>query len=123
MLQQKKVIEEIAALGKDCIIVGRNADIILEKYDPFRLFVYADMDAKIKRCMEYAKEGETLTEKEYVRKMKQIDEMRSRTRELFSNSEWGQRESYHLTVNTSSWDIKGLAPAVAAFASNWFIRI
>ena len=34
LLEQKKVIEEIAALGKDCVIVGRNADIILKEYQP-----------------------------------------------------------------------------------------
>ena len=32
LLQQKKVIEEIAAMGKDCIIVGRNADVILASH-------------------------------------------------------------------------------------------
>lgn len=31
MFEQKKVIEEIAALGKDRMIVGRNADIILRE--------------------------------------------------------------------------------------------
>lgn len=122
LIQQKKVIEEIAALGKDCIIVGRNADVILERYDPFQLFVCADTEAKIKRCMERAQKGETLTEKELVRKMKQIDKMRSQTRVIFSGSAWGQRGAYHLIVDTSSWDMKELAPAVADFAGRWFMR-
>ena len=41
LVQQKTVIEEIAALGKDCVIVGRNADVILRQYDPFNIFVCA----------------------------------------------------------------------------------
>lgn len=122
LLQQKKVIEEIAVLGKDCIIVGRNADVILEKYHPFSIFVCADTQAKVKRCMEHACEGENMTPKELIKKMKQIDKMRSQTREILSGSSWGQREAYHLTVNTSSWDMKDLASAVADFANRWFTR-
>ncbi|MBR3038446.1 MAG: cytidylate kinase-like family protein, partial [Clostridia bacterium] len=35
LVQQRKVIESIAALGKDCVIIGRNADVILKDYHPF----------------------------------------------------------------------------------------
>lgn len=122
LLQEKKVIEEIAALDKDCVIVGRNADIILQEYQPFCIFVCAKMPDKIKRCMERAAVDENLTEKELVRKMKQIDKVRMQTRELMSGLPWGQREAYDLTINTSGWDIKELVPAVADFAQSWFGR-
>lgn len=122
LLTQKKVIEEIAALGKNCVIVGRNADIILRLYRPFNIFVCADINAKINRCMERAPQGETLTEKELVRQMKQIDKNRSQTRAVIGGSVWGQREAYHLTVNTTGWEIKELVPAVADFAARWFGR-
>lgn len=122
LLDQKKVIEEIAALGKDCIIVGRNADLILKDYHPFNLFVCADINAKIKRCTERAPEGEHLTQKELIRKMKEIDKTRARTRELMAGSAWGQRDVYHLTINTTDWNIKELVPGVVAFASSWFGR-
>lgn len=36
--------------------------------------------------------------------------------------EWGRRDAYHLTVNTTNWEIKELAPAVAGFAAHWFGR-
>ena len=120
LLEQKKVIEEIAVLGKDCIIVGRNADIILQEYRPFNIFVCAQQDAKVKRCIERAPKGENLTEKELLRKMKQIDKVRSQTRELMSGSAWGNPEAYHLTINTTDWEIKDLAPAVCDFAMRWF---
>lgn len=122
LLEQKKVIEQIAALGKDCVIVGRNADMILREYRPFNVFVCADTAAKVKRCMERTSAGENLSEKELLRKMKQIDKVRSQTRELMGGSAWGQRDAYHLTVNTSEWEIKQLVPAVADFASRWFER-
>lgn len=122
LLEQKKVIEEIAALGKDCIIVGRNADVILREYQPFNVFVCADISSKVKRCVERAPEGEKLSEKELIRKMKQIDKNRSQTREIIGGPAWGQRDAYHLTVNTTDWDIKELVPAVADFAARWFGR-
>lgn len=122
LLKQKEVIEEIAAMGKDCVIVGRNADIILQDYHPFNVFVCAGTEAKVRRCMERSHEGENLSEKELVRKMKQIDKARSRTREILSGTPWGQRDAYHLTVNTTEWEMKELVPAVADFAKRWFGR-
>lgn len=122
LVQQKQVIEEIAALGKDCVIVGRNADVLLGQYEPFSIFVCAGQEAKIRRCVERAPEGENLTEKELVRKMKQIDKVRSQTREIIGGPDWGRRDAYHLTVNTTGWDIKELIPAVAQFAQCYFGR-
>lgn len=120
LLEQKKVIEEIAALGKDCIIVGRNADVILQDWKPFHIFVCAGQEAKLRRCMERASAQEHYTEKELLRKMKQIDKARAETRELLGGSAWGKRDSYQLTVNTTGWEIKKLVPAVADFVESWF---
>ena len=122
LVEQKKIIERIAALGKDFVIIGRNADEILKAYHPFNVFVCADQEAKIARCMARAKENEHLTEKDLIRKMKEIDKSRARTRDFLSDSPWGHRESYHLTVNTSGWDLKALAPLLALFADKWFER-
>ena len=122
LLEQKKVIEQIAALGKDCIIVGRNADVILREYNLLNLFVCADTASKVKRCMERAQEDENLSEKELIKKMKQIDKNRSQTREIIGGSEWGNRSAYHLTINTSEWEVKELVTAVADFANSWFGR-
>lgn len=122
LLQQKQVIEDIAALGKDCVIVGRNADVILREYAPFTIFVCASEEAKIRRCRERAKEGENFSDRELARRMKQIDKVRARTREILSGASWGQRDAYHLTVNTTNWNIKEIIPAVGDFARRWFER-
>ena len=122
LLEQKKVIEEIAAMGKDCVIVGRNADVILHEFEPFKLFVCADMAAKVKRCMERAPENEHLSEKEMIRRIKQVDKNRAQTRELLTGSRWGQSSAYHLTVNTTDWEIKKLVYNTARFAESWFYR-
>lgn len=122
LLQQKKVIEDIGAMGKNCILVGRNADVLLKNLHPFTLFVCAETEAKMRRCRERAPEGEQLSDRELLRKMKQIDKVRMQTREILSGAPWGQRDAYHMTVNTTQWNIKELTPAVAEFARRWFER-
>jgi hypothetical protein len=49
--------------------------------------------------MERASESEQLTEKDLVQKMKEIDKIRSQTRDILSGTDWGQRDAYHLTIN------------------------
>ena len=122
LAEQKKIIEKIAALGKDCVIIGRNADEILKEYRPFNIFVCADTQAKLERCKARAKENEKLTDRELLRKMKEIDKSRARTRDFLSDSPWGHRGTYHLTVNTGGWDLKVLASAVKEFADKWFAQ-
>ena len=122
LLEQTKVIREIAKTGKDCVIVGRNADVLLREYGPFDLFVCADMEARIRRCVERAASDEKLTPKELERKIRGIDKNRARTRDIITGSRWGERGSYHLIVNTTGWEIKELTPAVAEFAVRWFGR-
>lgn len=119
-LEQKRVIEEIAKLGRDCVIVGRNADVILSRYSPFNIFVCADLEAKIKRCAARAAEGENLTRKQIIRNIKSIDKSRARIREFMTDSKWGNSSTYHLTVNTTDWPLKELSKALAAFIRNWF---
>lgn len=117
--EQTRVIEDIAKAGKNCIIVGRNADFLLKDCKPFNLFVCADMDAKVRRCMERA-EGEELSERKLISKIHRIDKNRAKTRDMISHSKWGHRGTYHLIVNTTDWSIKDLAPVVAQFAESWF---
>lgn len=123
LLERKRVIEEIAEAGKDCVIVGRNADVLLREYQPFNVFVCADMETKIRRCTERSSEDECLNVKELKRKIHQIDKSRAQTRGLITDSSWGDKSAYHITVNTTDWDLKQLAQAVAEFAKHWFENI
>ncbi|MCI8727192.1 MAG: cytidylate kinase-like family protein [Hungatella sp.] len=122
LLEQKRVIEAIAKNKKDCVIVGRNADVILQEEHPFNIFVCADMDARIRRCMERASEGENLSPKELEQSIRRIDKNRAATREILTSSPWGRCGTYHLTVNTTDWNMKDLTPAVAAFITHWYKR-
>ncbi len=123
LLRQKEIIREIAETGNDCIIVGRDADVILEEYRPFRIYVCADMAARLDRCMEHEKKqprSVRLTEKEVLRNIRRIDRSRSRTREVLTGKRHGDGSMFDLTVNATHWEVKHLAPAVAEFANRWF---
>lgn len=55
--------------------------------------------------------------------MKQIDRERVAYRELFTENEWGKKESYHLCINTSDKNIENLIPAIAEYVKLWFSQM
>ncbi len=120
LCEQSNVIKEIAKTGRDCVIVGRNADLLLEDYCPFNIFVCADTETKLQRCRDRASKGEFMTEKEMKKKMKKIDKNRRKTRSMISDLPWGDKQTYNLIVNTTGWKIKDLVPLVAGFVNKWF---
>lgn len=120
LLEQKKVIERIAQAGRDSVIVGRNADVILKSRRPFRVFVCARTEAKIRRCVERAGDGVTLSRRQIELNMRRIDKNRAKTWELISGESWGSPVNYDITVNTTEWEPKALAPAVAECAMRCF---
>lgn len=120
-VEQHKIIREMAEKG-NCIIVGRAANAILAEHRPLNLFVYAEMEAKVKRCRERAPEGESLTERELIRHIRKVDTERARYHEMFSDTRWGRKESYHLCVNTTDAKIKELIPALAGYAQAWLAQ-
>ncbi|MBQ8575669.1 MAG: cytidylate kinase-like family protein [Clostridia bacterium] len=120
LVAEQKIIKSLAEQGKDMVIVGRSADVLLNKFNPLNIFVYADMDSKVKRCRERAPEEEHLTDKELIRKIKQVDSGRKRQRKLIADSEWGAKESYHLCLNTTGMNIKTLIPPLAEFVRCYF---
>ena len=113
-LAQHKLLQELSEKS-DCIIVGRCADYILRDRNPFRIFVYADTESKIARCMERKPADENLTEAQMKKQMARIDRVRAKYYEFFSEQKWGARENYDLLVNTSGRDIRNLSAALAEY--------
>lgn len=71
--EQRRVLRALAAHG-DCIIVGRNADLILAEHRPLKLFVYADLESRLRRCRERSSDDERFTLRELERKAPQVDQ-------------------------------------------------
>lgn len=101
----------------DCVIIGRCADYVLEKYNPFKIFVYSDIDSKIKRCREKASKNEELSDKDLKHQILEIDRNRSKYYQFFTGKKWGDRMNYDLCVNTSNLNVKDIANFVSKILS------
>ncbi len=110
--EQSRIIEEMAQQS-DCVIVGRCGDYILKEYHPFRIFVYADMESKMKRCREKAAEEEKMTDKELKQHILGIDKKRSKYYEFYTGHKWGDKLNFDICINTSRTVIREVVPALA----------
>ena len=123
MARQREILQEIAESGNDCVIVGRDADVILQEKHPFRVFVCAETQARLERCLRYERKRppeEQLTEKKILRNIRRIDHNRRVFREVVTGRIAGDGSTFDLTVNATGWEIKKLAEAVAEFSGRWF---
>lgn len=114
--EQANVLREMAEKS-DCIIVGRCADYILRDLHPFRLFVYADMDARMARCRLKAPETEQLNDRQLKKRILGVDKNRAHYYTYYTGQKWGARENYDLCVNTSNIPVKEIATALANLLS------
>lgn len=125
--QTNKVCQEQTALIKelaeksDCVIVGRCADYILRDYQPFRIFIYASMEEKIRRCREKSKDSENFTDKELIKQIKSIDKNRKSYYDFYTGQEWGNRENYDMLINTTNLQIKVCAQELAAMVKEYHL--
>lgn len=110
--EQARIITEMAQKS-DCVIVGRCGDYILKEYEPFRIFVYADMESKLKRCREKASEEEKMTDKELKQHILGIDRKRAKYYQFYTGHKWGDKLNFDVCINTSRVVIKEIVPAVA----------
>lgn len=110
--EQGNIIREMAEKS-DCVIVGRCADYILQDQNPFRIFVYANMESKIKRCREKAPEQEQMNDRELEKHILAIDKNRAKYYNYYTDQKWGERLNYDFCINTSKTIIKEIVPVLA----------
>lgn len=95
MINQSKIIKEIAET-EDCVIVGRASDYIL-KDNPnlIKIFLYAPMDYKIENVKLLYQDTDKQAEKNIIKSTKSS----ASYYELISNQVWGSKENYDLCLN------------------------
>ena len=110
---QTEIIRSLAEKS-DCVIIGRCADYILRAEKPCRLFVYADIESRVQRCMARRTEEEmNLSEQEMKKKILGIDKDRARYYSDFTGQKWGDKKYYDLCINTTDVEIKQAVPYIA----------
>lgn len=119
MGKQTALIKTIAQKG-NCVIVGRNANVIFDEQKPLRIFVYAELESRIQRCKERETENLPRSDKEYEKQIKEVDKLRAKNHDLLCSYRWGDMRGYDLCLNTSYLEIKKIIPSVAQYATEWF---
>lgn len=110
---QTEIIRSLAEKS-DCVIIGRCADYILRAEKPCRLFVYADIESRVQRCMARRTADEmALSEQEMKKKILGIDKDRARYYSDFTGQKWGDKKYYDLCINTTDVEIKQIVPYIA----------
>ena len=108
---QCETIRKIAQQGS-AIIVGRCADYILKDMNPYRIFVYADMESRMKRCRDKGEVDEKLSDKKLKKMIKGVDKQRKQYYEFYTASDWGNKLNYDICVNTSGKSIKEIVEEI-----------
>lgn len=112
-LAQSEIIRDLAQKSS-CIIVGRCADFILKDLKPYRIFVYADMDSRIRRCIARNTNAQKhLSEKEIKKQILSIDKNRAKYYDYYTGNKWGDKNNYDLCINTTDIVIKEIVPVIA----------
>ena len=104
---QFDIINELADKS-NCVIVGRCADYILRDKNPLRLFIYADLDYKVQRCLKYRKPDEPDTAEGFEKLIKKLDKNRAKYYNDYTGQEWGNKRYFDLCINTTNVDMDKL---------------
>lgn len=119
--QQQAVIKQVAQKG-DCVFVGRNADLILHDFYPLKIFVYADMAAKLERWRQRGSAEEKMSDSDLEKRINEIDRQRAAGHDLVATIPWGDKRGYHLCVDTTNVRIKEIVPVLAEYTHKWFAQ-
>lgn len=114
---QRKTILELAKKGP-CVILGRCADYILstaeeiKKDDLLNIFIYADLEAKVRNAIEYY----GVPEKDAKKTVIQVDKRRANHYNTFTENVWGDRRNYDMLINGSVVPREKIAQMIADVA-------
>lgn len=96
IINQSKVIKNIANNG-NAVIIGRAADYILkENKNLIKIFIYAPMDYKIKNIMKNYGDNEKQAKSHILNSNK----LRSNYYSVISNKTWGDKNNYDLCIDS-----------------------
>lgn len=98
-----------------CVFVGRCASAVLKGANTLSVFVYADPADCVARVMERNHIGE----KEAQQRIRKINRMRRQYYDFYSETLWGQPESYDLMISSSKYGIDGCVETILQSVSSW----
>ena len=107
-IKESELIKKVAN-ENSCVIVGRCADFILkENKNVLKVFVYSDMENKVKRATEFYKLDKNKAEKEINR----INKLRANHYKYYTEKEWNNPENYDICINSDSIGVERAADLI-----------
>ncbi len=105
---QRKIILELAE-KEACVIVGRCADYILrDSAECLRVFIYADMKARMERIVSVYGEGGNDPEKA----LRNRDKLRSTFYYYHTDMKWGAPHNYHVCLDSGKLGLEKCAEVI-----------
>lgn len=97
-----QIIKEIAEKG-NCVIVGRNANMILKEFDHgLHVFVHGDVHWRLERMKTKMADA---SEAKLIEQIRIIDKMRKKYCQYYTNTEFGMSNCYDISMSTSKLGI------------------
>ena len=107
-IKESELIKEVAS-ENSCVIVGRCADFILkENKNVFKVFVYSNMDDKVKRATDIYGLDKNKAEKEINR----INKLRANHYKYYTEKDWNNPENYDICINSDSLGVEKAADLI-----------
>ncbi len=96
---QREAIRKLAEKG-NCVIVGRNANIVLKEFDKtLHVFVSADLPFRLRRMMSKMPD---VPEEKVLDRIASVDKARKRYCKHYTHTEFGNSAYYDLVVKSST---------------------
>ena len=96
---QKEAIKKVAEKG-NCVIVGRNANIVLKEFDKtLHVFISGSERTRLKRMCE---KMPGTPEEKVLEHLRSVDKTRNKYCKYYTNTEFGNAQFYDLCLKSSS---------------------
>ncbi len=107
-IKESELIKKVAN-ENSCVIVGRCADFILkENKNVFKVFVYSNMENKVKRATDIYGLDKNKAEKEINR----INKLRANHYKYYTEKDWSNPENYDICINSDSLGVERAADLI-----------
>ncbi len=107
-LKESELIKELAD-KESSVIIGRCADFILkDRKDVLKVFIYSNMEDKVKRATEIYGFDKIKSEKE----IKRIDKLRSNHYKHYTEKEWKDYSNYDICINSDKLGVEKSAELI-----------
>ena len=111
-IKESELIKKIAN-KESCVIIGRCADFILKDNENItKVFIYSDMESKIKRATKFYGLEKENAEKE----IKRINKLRANHYKYYTEKEWNDNSNYDICINSDALGSEKVADLICEIA-------